>query len=69
MNKEDTWRTSFEAVLVIAGLLVSFGVVTLLLAISGDQMSSTASYAFWSIGIGITIAGLLVTRRVLDRHG
>jgi hypothetical protein len=68
-DNDRPWRLSFEAVAVFAGLLISFGMATLLFVFSsGDPASVTSSaaqYAYWSIGFG-AIAGIaLIVRQVL----
>jgi hypothetical protein len=63
------WRLSFEAVAVFAGLLMIFGITTLLFVFrSGEAASVTSSaaqYAYWSIGLGAITGLALTVRQVL----
>ena len=67
------WRLSAESIAIFAGLLLSFGMATLLLHFrSGDpasMTSSTAQYAYWTMGFGALAAAALITRQMitLDR--
>lgn len=72
-DNDQTWRLSFQATAVFAGLLISFGIATLLLVFSSGDPASVANpaaqYAYWFIGFGALVGVALLVRWMVMLKG